>query len=292
MESHTVDFVFHGTAHSFEPHLLALRLFTRWKETCDEKTNIVLGTVCGVSSGSVAGVCLICFHEDVENYKYIMDIIGKGAMGNTEYDVETIHLALMKYLPSDAYIKCSNVLHICYHRLHTRTLTMEKISVNEYHSNQELADYVVRSCSIPFITSYPYITDGFIYLDGISVPKIILDPGHIRIISSCDRIRLFPSKKAFSLVHNDSEMDQKLDELDIPTTIRLVIERGKRPIYMSRWYNYNRFVLFIVRCVYRVVTFVVNRYTLLGSMFVYYLSRYVPNLITLGTKCGVNFEKI
>ena len=187
--------------------------------------------VYGISGGALCGLWFLATH-DSKNFDLVTDtyvkeweakVAREGGKVALQRSLRYHRSLLWRFLPNDAYIRCSGKLHIAL----TRARTGKLETISEFHSQKHLIDTVIAAMSIPFVNTWrPVRVDKKWYLDAGMITNQITCCSEVICCSPFPQLFSFWKKPEFVPHQSIMGRNRLIDAFDPETDVRKQLEMG------------------------------------------------------------------
>ena len=187
--------------------------------------------VYGISGGALCGLWFLATH-DSKNFDLVTDtyvkeweakVAREGGKVALQRSLRYHRSLLWRFLPEDAYKRCSGKLHIALTRARTGRLEI----ISEFESQKHLIDTAIAAMSIPFVNTWrPVRVQNKWYLDAGMITNQIVCCNEVICCSPFPQ--LFSLWKAPEFTPHQSIMgnNRLIDAFDPNTDVKKQLEMG------------------------------------------------------------------
>jgi len=199
-----------GTGMSLLSHIRSICVYRELKR---QREVLNLGTttlrIHACSSGALAAIMAVAFTDHNDAISCVSQLYNRCFAPG--YLCTHIPDILNRMLPLDAHHIASSYLSIGVCTFNPYTGANESTRVEKFETRAKLIETIVDSCTIPFITGWPRIVDGYKYRwDGMFIrtePDVVGTPTRpaITIVSGVERVSrsIYPYANEFNVTDID-----------------------------------------------------------------------------------------
>ena len=187
--------------------------------------------VYGISGGALCGLWFLATH-DSKNFDLVTDtyvkeweakVAREGGKVALQRSLRYHRSLLWRFLPNDAYIRCSGKLHIALTRARTGKLEI----ISEFESQKHLIDTAIAAMSIPFVNTWrPVRVQNKWYLDAGMITNQIVCCNQVICCSPFPQLFSLWKAPEFTPHQNIMGNNRLIDAFDPNTDVRKQLEQG------------------------------------------------------------------